>query len=1312
MYKCTSFIIWILFIQGLHAQPNIFSFSPTNGTTGSIVTISGNNFNPIPGNNVVYFGAVRAMVTNATASALTVSVPAGATYAPISVTTAGLTGYSSLPFVVTSPTGGGVAFQPGSFASPISVSTGSRATTVYASDVDGDGKSDMVSVNANSNTLSVYRNTSTTGIIAFSQKVDFATGSSPQMVFMGDVDGDGKPDAIVPNNNSGTVSIFKNISTPGTISFATKVDFTVGAGPLDAVIGDVNGDGKPDIVTTNNTAETVSILKNTTSNGLISFAAKIDLATWNSPQNAVLTDLDGDRKPEIAVINGGTNNVYIYQNTSTITAIAFASKIIVDCGRTPNYMAAGDLDKDGKAELAIACNRAVTVLRNSSSVGAISFARSEHSTGLNNYVVSMGDIDGDGKPDLAVNNFSANKVALLRNSSITANINFEPEVNLTTLNNPFGNALCDFDGDGLSDLAVVNYGSNIITVRRNTTTNPNSPGISTFNPTSAGTGTEVTITGTNLDGATSVSFGGVTASSFTVVSATTIKAVVGVGASGNIQIVTPNGNASLGGFVYTTLPTITSFDPATGGQGSVITITGTNFLGTINVSFGGVAASSFEIISPTIIKAVVDTGATGIVSVTNSYGNTTRAGFVFNKSPMITSFTPEKGGTGTEVTINGINLLGITKVTFGTNDATSFTVISPIKIIAIAGQVVEGYIPVSVSGPNGGASLPGFYTGPTIASFSPPSGPAGTVVTIQGTNFSSNPLSNIVQFGATKATVIAASDNTLQVVVPLGSTFQPLTVTTNNFIAASNKPFITTFNNASEEFDVTSFNASNVLKDGNYNLGVAVADINDDGKPDVVVCNFALNTISVFKNISKAGLIMFEARIDISTGNGPYECLLHDINGDGKPDLMVLNSQENSMSIFKNESAGGQITFGLKTDFQTGNNPRSIAAGDLNNDGKPDIIVGNNGYGGISLFKNTGIAQNISLETVPGIYAGGSVIGVSIADYNNDGKPDISTTSDYDKITVLKNTSKYGAISFDEINIQAGFSPGSITSGDLDGDGLIDIVAVNQGNNNFSVYKNSGTNGSVSFMPRTSYQTESNLPYSVQIGDLNGNGKPDVGVANSQMNNIGVFNNKSVSGSLAIDSLKTYSTGGYGSAPRSIAIADIDGDGKPDIVSSNSGSLVVLRNTLTENASLDICGLDRGADLISGLKGTNYQWQVDDGGGYVSVMENGNYSGTTSKVLHISIPTEWYGYKYRCMVDGSLSQPITVHLVNNWIGGSNSDWNNYANWSCGAVPDGNTDVIIKSGTVVISSNSICRSLTLTPGVNLSVSPGVTFTITH
>src|SRR5687768_3949460 len=94
-------ILCLLFMQQLAAQPVIKSFSPASGPIGAVVTITGENFDVTPVNNNVYFGGLRATVSSATTSRLEVIVPAGTTYKPISVTTAGLTGYSSLPFLVT-----------------------------------------------------------------------------------------------------------------------------------------------------------------------------------------------------------------------------------------------------------------------------------------------------------------------------------------------------------------------------------------------------------------------------------------------------------------------------------------------------------------------------------------------------------------------------------------------------------------------------------------------------------------------------------------------------------------------------------------------------------------------------------------------------------------------------------------------------------------------------------------------------------------------------------------------------------------------------------------------------------------------------------------------------------------------------------------------------------------------------------------------------------------------------------------------------------------------------------------------------------
>ena len=155
-----------------------------------------------------------------------------------------------------------------------------------------------------------------------------------------------------------------------------------------------------------------------------------------------------------------------------------------------------------------------------------------------------------------------------------------------------------------------------------------SPIINSFYPAIASVGTTVTITGTGFTGTTSVSFGGVAASSFTVVSSSVITAVVGTGVSGNVSVSNSWGTASLSGFTFV-FPTITSINPPNGVTGTSILITGSLFTGTTAVSFGGVAASSFTVIDSSHITAIVGTGATGDVSVTTSLGTVSFSGFIY-----------------------------------------------------------------------------------------------------------------------------------------------------------------------------------------------------------------------------------------------------------------------------------------------------------------------------------------------------------------------------------------------------------------------------------------------------------------------------------------------------------------------------------------------------------------------------------------------------------------------------------------------------------------------------------------------------------
>ena len=438
--KITFTILVLILLLGctnvMGAAPTITTFSPATGAIGSSVTITGTNFNTTVAQNIVFFGATQAVVTAASETSLTVTVPLGATYQYLSVTNLGTqqTAYSAKPYIVT-----------------------------------------------------------LAGNITFIGKVDFSTGLYPLSVSIGDIDGDGKPDLAVANNNSNTVSVFRNTSTSGTVSFATKVNFTTGTSPYSVSIGDLDGDGKPDLAVANYNSNSVSVFRNTSVLGTVSFAAKVDFATGLSPYSVNMGDIDGDGKPDLAVANFASTSLSVFLNTSNSGSLSFATKVDLSTASAP-------------------------------------------------FSISMGDIDGDGKVDLVSANYSYNTVSVFRNTSTSGSVSFAAKADFATDSSPFSVKIGDIDGDGKPDLAVANFGGDNVSVIRQISPPAT---ITSFTPASASTGTTVTITGTNLTGTMAVSFGGAAATSFNVVSATSITALVANGTSGFLSVTTPDGESTL-----------------------------------------------------------------------------------------------------------------------------------------------------------------------------------------------------------------------------------------------------------------------------------------------------------------------------------------------------------------------------------------------------------------------------------------------------------------------------------------------------------------------------------------------------------------------------------------------------------------------------------------------------------------------------------------------------------------------------------------------------------------------------------------------
>jgi len=136
--------------------------------------------------------------------------------------------------------------------------------------------------------------------------------------------------------------------------------------------------------------------------------------------------------------------------------------------------------------------------------------------------------------------------------------------------------------------------------------------------------------------------------------------------------------------------------------------------------------------------------------------------------------------------------------------------------------------------------------------------------------------------------------------------------------------------------------------------------------------------------------------------------------------------------------------------------------------------------------------------------------------------------------------------------------------------------------------------------------------------------------------------------------------------------------------------------------------------IPSSLTGTNYQWQLStDSVNFNNISDNSFYSGTNADTLHLSNATSsWYGYQFRCVVDGNYSNTFTLRFTDYWTGAINTAWENAGNWSCGTLPDANTDVIINSGTVIVNSNATIRNLSLAPAVNITVNSGFKLTVNH
>jgi len=350
-------------------------------------------------------------------------------------------------------------------------------------------------------------------------------------------------------------------------------------------------------------------------------------------------------------------------------------------------------------------------------------------------------------------------------------------------------------------------------------------------------------------------------------------------------------------------------------------------------------------------------------------------------------------------------------------------------------------------------------------------------------------------------------------------------------------------------------------------------------------------------------------RADFPTGKSPSSVTVADVNGDGRPDLIVTNERDNTVSVFLGKSTG---VYGKSKNFATGEGPSSVIAGDFNHDGKIDLAVTSVSANTVSVLLGNG---NGTFQGHTDYATGDEPLVLQAGDFNHDGNVDLAVLN-FESNSVSILLGKGDGTFQPKVDYVVGTMPTAMVVQDLNGDGNVDLAVANSGGSSISILLG---NADGTFKPATSVNTQS-APCGIAIGDLDGDKIPDLAVTHQDVpwgltvlkgNGDGTFQAEQ---QVAQDE-DTYQ----------VQAADVNGDGKVDIVLtlvSGGGAMVFLGNgDLTfQNAVNYTTGGYPGAFVLQDVNGDgNLDLAVVDQDANTLTVLLGNGDGTFSPAH--SLPT-------------------------------------------------------------------------------------------
>ena len=1111
----------------------------------------------------------------------------------------------------------------GTFRNAGSIAVGLRPDAIVAGDFRGDGRTDLAVADAASGTVTVLLGN---GNGTFLPGGRYEAGPSPSALVAADFYGDGRTDLAVADTGgllgTGGVVILPG-NGDGTFRPAQPVSLGKLCNPDALVVGDLNGDGRPDLVIADAMSEDVTVILN---DGQGEFHAGVSLGQAQSPYGVLVADFNGDGRPDLLVSDRYSRDVSVslgqgggrFQNQSTnpiglqpeglttadfngdgrpdlavpdqysndVTILlgngdgTFQTADTIAVGQQPDAIMAGDFNGDGRMDLVVA-NFASNNVKILLGLGDGTFLNDgTYATGSGPDAVAVGDFNEDGKLDIAVSNYYSNDITILLGNG-DGTFRYGPSINAGV--GPTSLAVANFFGHGQDDLAIGYYGDGASDSTSDVVVLP-SLGDGSF-----GTGTVIQTPGCNVENVTSGDLNG--HADLAVAADPGVVLILLNDGHGHFQLsqtvdIPPNPV-----FVYTG-------DFNGDGVDDLAVIDFDSGLLTIIPGLGDGkfgAATTDDLSRYGLISALVtvDVNGDGLDDLSMAMTN--------------------PGDVLVRLSLGGFNFadpVSVTQTQQNVSQQENLPVVADLNGDHVADMVVvdaQGEILVRFGRMDGS----GTYDPPVVAN---PGFPSRDVTVV---NIDSGPLLVSVDTNDDALSLFEYGPDGFRRVWSLPTGPLPEQVVAADLsgdgqddlvVRCANSNALTVYFNdaytgsAQGPFAIPPFGARflvpSIVPVGMGISDVAVADLEGNGRGDIVVTDKPTGTVEVLRNLDgrsfanpvilKAGgglygagtsldqsaLATLESTAGVAAGvfaaGGPPGLVavdpgsstltllsglgggrfanpvvlptkeparmvrVADFNGDGLDDLAVLETA--GVEIFLNNGYGG---FLAPTFLVAGITPTGLTVADVNQDGRLDLVVGNP-FGDILVLRGNGDGTFQPVNPVD------TQVALAVASRSAGGAETVALAEPGENrvVTLQDGTSTVVADAASGL-----LAPGAVQLADLNGDGIPDLIVANSGGNNVMVYPGlpNGTFGPAlndghGFFVGTD-------PVSITVANLEGDGRPDLVVANKGSNDVSILLNRSVGGVITLVAGPRLSAG-YG--PTATAVADVNGDGIPDLLVSDS----------------------------------------------------------------------------------------------------------------------------------------------------------------